>query len=338
MTKKGATEVATIKKKLEKANEELTKTKAELEAALKEKGDLTSKYSNVGKMEKELQEAQLIAGEVGGLKEQKVEDDERIEKLNTDYMEEKKLRKSYWNMMEDMKGKIRVYARCRPFNKLEKEENSKQCVHFVDDMTLTVDSSRGSKDFTYDGVFSASQSQEEVYQDTSNLINSAIDGYNVCLFAYGQTGSGKTWTMTGDVSSEENQGITPRAMKQLYGEIRELEDKGVATVKVTTYFVELYNDQLVDLYYVLDHKHTQKGHGNANEKPPKLEIKLDATKKVVIKNAVVKEASNYEHLNKLFNDGNKMRHVGGTRKNAESSRNHSIFAIMIENVDKNTGP
>ena len=25
------------------------------------------------------------------------------------------LRKKYWNMMEDMKGKIRVYARCRPF-------------------------------------------------------------------------------------------------------------------------------------------------------------------------------------------------------------------------------
>lgn len=25
------------------------------------------------------------------------------------------LRKKYWNAMEDMKGKIRVYARCRPF-------------------------------------------------------------------------------------------------------------------------------------------------------------------------------------------------------------------------------
>lgn len=25
------------------------------------------------------------------------------------------LRKKYWNMMEDMKGKIRVFARCRPF-------------------------------------------------------------------------------------------------------------------------------------------------------------------------------------------------------------------------------
>ncbi len=32
------------------------------------------------------------------------------------YKEEQTLRKRYWNMMEDMKGKIRVYARCRPMS------------------------------------------------------------------------------------------------------------------------------------------------------------------------------------------------------------------------------
>jgi len=332
--KKHDTEVATISKKLSKATEEGGRLKTELEEALKATADLRAKYSNVSKMEKELEAAQAVAAEVGGLQEQKKADDEKIVKLEADYSEEKGLRKKYWNMMEDMKGKIRVYARCRPFNKLEKEQDSKQCVKFVDDMTLSVESSRGEKDFTYDGVFSPSQSQAEVYEDTSHLINSAIDGYNVCLFAYGQTGSGKTWTMTGDVNSEENQGITPRAMKQLYGEIEELSKKGTSTITVSTYFVELYNDQLVDLFYILDHK--KKG-GNANEKPPKLEIKLNAQKKVHIKNAVVKQAANYDVLTKLFNSGNKMRHVGGTRMNAESSRSHSIFAIMIDNVDNNTG-
>lgn len=32
-------------------------------------------------------------------------------------------------------------------------------------------------------------------QDVADFIQSAMDGYNVCIFAYGQTGSGKTHTV-----------------------------------------------------------------------------------------------------------------------------------------------
>ena len=42
------------------------------------------------------------------------------------YKEEQALRKKYYNMMEDMKGKIRVYARCRPMAKYEMEKNCSQ--------------------------------------------------------------------------------------------------------------------------------------------------------------------------------------------------------------------
>ena len=66
--------------------------------------------------------------------------------------------------------------------------------------------------FTFDSVFSPVDGQAPVFEDVSHLVQSAVDGYNVCIFAYGQTGSGKTWTMSGIRS---NPGIQPRAGKYL---------------------------------------------------------------------------------------------------------------------------
>lgn len=59
------------------------------------------------------------------------------------------------------------------------------------------------------------------------LFQSALDGYNVCIFAYGQTGSGKTFTMEGtSVNDVANRGMIPRAVLQIFDSTRELQDKG----------------------------------------------------------------------------------------------------------------
>lgn len=43
----------------------------------------------------------------------------------------------------------------------------------------------------YIQIFKPSTSQSECYEDIAYLVQSALDGYSVCIFAYGQTGSGK---------------------------------------------------------------------------------------------------------------------------------------------------
>ena len=54
---------------------------------------------------------------------------------------------------------------------------------------------------------------DEVTSDTTEYIQSVMDGYNVCIFAYGQTGSGKTYTMSGP--DAERPGVNMRALKEL---------------------------------------------------------------------------------------------------------------------------
>ena len=54
--------------------------------------------------------------------------------------------------------------------------------------------------------------------------------------------------MTGNA---EMPGLTPRAVTELYSTIGDMTD---STVVVKSYFVELYNDQVVDLYAKLAHQ------------------------------------------------------------------------------------
>lgn len=59
-------------------------------------------------------------------------------------------------------------------------------------------------------VFGSDATQDQIFEDTRQLIRSCCDGYNVCVFAYGQTGAGKTHTMEG---SKEEPGVNYRALQ-----------------------------------------------------------------------------------------------------------------------------
>ena len=77
-------------------------------------------------------------------------------------------------------------------------------------------------------MFGPSSSQGEIYDEISQLVQSALDGYNVCVFAYGQTGSGKTYTMEGGPGIEEDMeqcGVIPRTIRQIFEMKKQLVEK-----------------------------------------------------------------------------------------------------------------
>lgn len=120
--------------------------------------------------------------------------------MATKYKNEQVKRKQLHNQMEDIKGSIRVYARIRPLTSSESGDPEKAhiSVSTEDNMSVMVETKNGRKTFNFDSCFDPDSTQEQVFEESSRLMQSAIDGYNVCIFAYGQTGSGKTFTIQGD--------------------------------------------------------------------------------------------------------------------------------------------
>ena len=90
---------------------------------------------------------------------------------------------------------------------------------------LTTDSILGQKFVKFFRWFLAKFKTSKIHSEINWPLQSAIDGYNVCIFAYGQTGSGKTFTMEGDETGK-HVGIIPRTIEKIFQETSGLTDKG----------------------------------------------------------------------------------------------------------------
>ncbi|XP_024363319.1 kinesin-like protein KIN-14I isoform X2 [Physcomitrium patens] len=243
---------------------------------------------------------------------------DQIVELQALYKEEQTLRKRYFNMMEDMKGKIRVYARWRPLSEKEVKGGEQSVLTSCDEFSIEHPWKDDKiKQHQFDHIFDEFATQEQVFEDTKYLVQSAIDGYNVCIFAFGQTGSGKTYTIYG---TEANPGLTPRITLELFSCIKRDANKFQFSLQV--YMLELYQDTLIDLLL-----------SKNGTKPKKLEIKKDSKGMVVVENATLIPVATREELESVVAKGLEKRHTSGTQMNAESSRSHLILSIIVESTN-----
>merc|ERR1739848_341050 len=152
-------------------------------------------------------------------------------------------RRKLHNRVQELKGNIRVFCRLRPRLPSEEKEEGERIGHVniqgdsleliktVADGTTTIAAGNNKNqkfDFEFDRVFGPTSSQMAVFEEISQLVQSAMDGYNVCVFAYGQTGSGKTFTMEGGPGIEEDPdqcGVIPRTIRQIFDIKKKLVEK-----------------------------------------------------------------------------------------------------------------
>ncbi|KAL3612797.1 hypothetical protein D5086_003817 [Populus alba] len=324
-----------VEKNLEQERQSLKLRVIELERKLEVvTRDLATSKSTLAIVNADLASLQRNLKELEDLREMKEDIDRKNEQtaailkmqasqlaeLEVLYKEEQVLRKRYFNTIEDMKGKIRVFCRLRPLSEKEISEKDRGLLTSTDEFTVEHPwKDDKAKQHIYDRVFDGNATQEDVFEDTRYLVQSAVDGYNVCIFAYGQTGSGKTFTVYG---SEGNPGLTPRATSELFKILR--RDSNKFSFSLKAYMVELYQDTLVDLLLP------------KNMKRLKLDIKKDSKGMVSVENVTVVSITTFEELKNIIQRGSDRRHTSGTQMNEESSRSHLILSIVIESTNLQT--
>uniref|UniRef100_A0A1S4E1N3 Uncharacterized protein n=1 Tax=Cucumis melo TaxID=3656 RepID=A0A1S4E1N3_CUCME len=230
--------------------------------------------------------------------------------------------RSLYNIVQDLKGNIRVYCRVRPsFNCL-----SKNVIEYIgeDGSLMILDPLKSKRDerkvFRFNRVFGPAAKQDEVFKDIQPLIRSVMDGYNVCIFAYGQTGSGKTHTMNGPSGgADKDFGINYLALNDLF-QIQNVRKDGI-DYEINVQMVEIYNEQVRDLLV-------------AESTNTKLEIRsCTSVSGFSLPDATRHSVKSTDDVLNLMKLGELNRAVSSTAMNNRSSRSHSILTVYVNGKD-----
>jgi len=292
-----------------------------------EKSHLTETFNDLNNMVNtmNIKEKGIINGEINLVKERLKSNElkstasaEKLKFLGEQLRDGHAERCRIHNVIQDLRGNVRVFARVRPF--LPSDGADSQCVFPINENSLRITQNKESAHdfiFEYDRVFSPCSTQDAIFQEVSEFVQSALDGYNVCLFSYGETGSGKTHTMQGSEVGEMR-GIIPRAIEQV-GHYKDTLERGGWRYTMKVSFLEIYNEVIRDLLR------------EENSEEQRHEIRLNSDNHRYITNLTLKplELSNLEDVRDTLSLAAKNRSVASTDMNSVSSRSHSVFTLHL---------
>jgi kinesin family protein C1 len=293
-----------------------------------------------------------------------------IAELDEQCRQDEITRRYLHNLVQELKGNIRVFCRIRPNLAKEIESmladnitsevnrlsiSSASSVSSVTSSNMTtepqfrivssssvevvapsqrsfMETNKNSKQhlskwsFSFDRIFGPESTQEEVFEEISQLVQSALDGYRVCIFAYGQTGSGKTYTMLGGENEGES-GVIPKSMRKIFSAAESRHEHNWE-FHLKASFLEIYNETIRDLL----------ADQTTSIKERNYDIKIDRlTGATYVVGLTVEDISTPQQLEKLLRKSMANRATAATRCNERSSRSHSVFRLYISGRNKETG-
>lgn len=256
-------------------------------------------------------------------------------------------------------NRLMVYVRVKPIR------DEKSIVDIIDDRTLIFDPQDTDKEpndvyfyhgrqfksigtrknknssYSFDRVFNDHSTNPSIYETvTKPMVDAAIDGYNCSVFAYGATGSGKTYTMLG---KPNNPGVIYYTTKSLYERLSEINDIDPLPAELKICYFEIYNEKIRDLLVLEPNNFIKCGNKKLRTTPERCRARQavrdacnlpvceapDDGQSLVIPDLTYHTPENAEQLLDLLEAGNLNRSQHPTDANADSSRSHAIFQIVL---------
>lgn len=320
-----------LKHKLENLNSEVTVTKSTLNKLQSEAEDNFYNYKvQIRNLEADLKSrTNTIKSLEVDLETTQFEGKNSRDKL----FQAETMRRKLHEQIQELKGNIRVFCRVRPLlpnenlpveldfpDENEEGQQLKLTTQNISGMPSDAESPNKIHNFAFDRVFGPQSRNEQIFEEVSQLVQSALDGYNVCIFAYGQTGSGKTFTM-----SSTTNGIIPLALNQIFETAESLKEVGWEY----TYhgeFLEIYNEKIIDLL-----KSDDTG-------DRKYEIRHDTAKSsTTVLGLTSVPLNNPAQAVSVLDRASRNRSVAATMANERSSRSHSVFILRFTGNNAVTG-
>ncbi|CAN1812012.1 Kinesin-like protein KIN-14N [Linum perenne] len=261
----------------------------------------------------------------------------RLEDAEQKVIEGEQLRKKLHNTILELKGNIRVFCRVRPSLHDDILGNEKKIVTYPTSLEalgrgIDLNQNAGQKySFSFDQVFTPESSQEDVFEEISQLVQSALDGYKVCIFAYGQTGSGKTYTMMGKPGQPQLKGLIPRTLEQIFQTRESLKLQGWK-YEMQVSMLEIYNETIRDLLSSTNRDASRDSTPNGKQ----YAIKHDPSGNTTVSDLTVVDVQSSREVSYLLERAAHSRSVGKTQMNEQSSRSHFVFTLRISGVNEST--
>jgi kinesin family protein C2/C3 len=102
---------------------------------------------------------------------------EEVGELRVRYRKELQERRRLHNMVQELRGNIRVYCRTRPVSAMEQEGGTVVCASWPADGEICLfNNKRQTKSWEFDQVFSPTATNADVFKETEPLVVSMLDG------------------------------------------------------------------------------------------------------------------------------------------------------------------